>query len=202
LPRKTFAQKDICPEDVCPEDVCPEECLPRRHLPRKTFAKKDICPEDVCPQEHLPRKTIAQKDICPERHLARKTITQKDFCPERQLPRNTFAQITIACTIINQKYIYQKYNLLYKTNHNYQLLEHLQMLISVLLKNRSAFTPYTSLPLSQALFLSLSLSAATALRGINANKWLLNGRAAISVCDDCRFNSQSWVPLFMSTIRW
>jgi hypothetical protein len=60
--------------------------------------------------------------------------------------------------IINPKYIYQKCNLMYgKINCNEQL-EHIQMLISVHFKNISALTPDTSLPLSQAIFLSLSLS--------------------------------------------
>jgi hypothetical protein len=62
------------------------------------------------PERHLPRMTIAQEDICPN-HI----------CRERHLPRNTIAQITIAPTIINQNYIYQKYNLLYEKLRHQQL---------------------------------------------------------------------------------
>jgi hypothetical protein len=77
LPRKTFAQKDICPE----------RHLPRRHLPRKTFAPKTFAKKDICPGGHLPRKTFpwktfAHKDVCPKIHLTRKTFAQKDVCPE------------------------------------------------------------------------------------------------------------------------
>jgi hypothetical protein len=79
--------------------------LSERHLARKTFGQKDNCPE-----RHLPRKTFAQKDICPD-----------IIWPERHLARNTIAQITIARTIINQKYAYQEYNLLNENFHNYQL---------------------------------------------------------------------------------
>jgi hypothetical protein len=129
LPWKTYAQKDICPEI---------------HLPRKTFALKDICPERHLPTRpfaqkmnsawSLNQKTFAHKYICPQRHLPRKTIAQKDLCQERHLPRwylprETFAQkdncLDDICseillrthTIINPKYIYQKYNLIYKKIH-------------------------------------------------------------------------------------
>jgi hypothetical protein len=147
------AHKDICPKDVAQKDICPE-----RHLPRKTLAQPTFALKDICPEGYLPRKTFAQKDNCPERQLPRGTFAQKDNCPDDicseiqwtillktisvKSEKYKVLRETMDHIIIEQKYSYQKYNLPCEKFHCNNYLEHIQMLISVHLKEISAHGYY------------------------------------------------------------
>jgi hypothetical protein len=88
LPKKTFAQIDLCPDGH----------FPTRHLPRwtfahKTFAKKDICPERQLSRRSLPKATFVQKNISAKIHLPRRhsrTFARQYIYPDRHLATRAF----------------------------------------------------------------------------------------------------------------